>query len=214
MLEDIILYTEKTDTIFILLFSIVGWFLFLMTLIFRRKKMQEVVNRLEKQLSRSEETIIAMERELSDERLTNSNLRRDINTIRENHSNLSSAVVYSKNSEKQQEKNKIKSFEKVILFNEYEEQGYFLNQNKIAEANGTKETVYRIDLNTEKEGKLTLVNFDNPDYISNKDVYLGLCDVKFSPDTTRSKIEVVGMGKAHLEGDKWIVDEKVKIEIV
>lgn len=92
--------------------------------------------------------------------------------------------------------------------------GYFIQKDALQQF--SKNIVYKISLNDNTEGSFTLVNENNTDYISNKDIFLNsdFCKVRYDSNGSRNRIGSIIPGRVHLDVDKWVVDKKVQIEIL
>jgi hypothetical protein len=208
MYKEFISQIEKLDTLYFLIIGLVGWVSFLLTFIFRRRNMQNILKRLEKEVEVKSLKINNLEIELKLLKKERMDLETDIQTLKTSHPGLKSTTL-------NEIKEVVKTFEKEWLFTEYES-NYFAREKGKKKDELNNEVVYKIILETEKKGIFDLVNKENADYIPNKDFYLlpGLCSLNYSENSTRKKIGSTQPGKVHLDADKWIVDEKVQIEIL
>lgn len=216
MYKEFISLIEKIDNLYLVIIGLIGWAFFLVTYIFRRRHMQNILNRLEEELKKNNEIIRDLENQLHTEKKSKIELEKDINSLKIHHPGLTSAIeVSGKGINEKPPIHKVDSFVKEWLFMDYGSH-YFEKEKGIKKGAFSREVVYRINLKTENQGTFELVNEDNDDYILNKDLYLlsGLCRLKYSDNSTRKKIGSIIPGKVHLENDKWIVDEKVQIEIL
>jgi len=213
MYNEIISQIKRIDTLYFILIALIGWVFFLLTYIFRRRGMQKILNRLDKEYKIQNEKIRDLESQLDEIRKSKSNLEIEIDTLKKHHPNLTSAIKSEAKIINQEPINKVEGYEKEWLFTEYEN-NYFVKEKGRKKGEFNDEVVYRIVLETESKGTFELVNPENDDYILNKDFYLlpGLCDLKYSDNSSRKKIGSILPGKVHLDADKWIVDEKVQIE--
>jgi hypothetical protein len=215
MYKEFILQIERTDALTFAFIGLIGWIFFLLTYIFRRKSMQNILNRLQEQLKKENEEIKDLEFQLDNMRKSKTILETEISILKKHHPDLTSAIQGEVTDINQKYINKVESFEREWLFTEYEND-FFVKEKGRKKGEFNNEVVYRIILETESEGTFELVNIENDDYILNKDLYLlsGLCSLNYSNNSTRKKIGSIVPGKVHLDSDKWIVDEKVQIEIL
>ncbi|MFT6843073.1 MAG: chromosome segregation ATPase [Psychroserpens sp.] len=215
MFKVIISQIERIDTLLIVIIGLIGWVFFLLTYIYRRRSMQKLLERLERDLKKKNEEIRNLESQLEDLRKSKTNSEKEIKIIKTHHPDLTSAIQREVTDINQKPVNEIESFERELLFTEYES-NYFAKEKGRKKGEFNNEVVYRIILETESEGTFELVNKENDDYILNKDLYLlsGLCSLNYGNNSSRKKIGAILPGKVHLESDKWMVDEKVQIEIL
>ncbi|KJF44273.1 hypothetical protein [Draconibacterium sediminis] len=91
--------------------------------------------------------------------------------------------------------------------------GMFLSKAK----SEPKKCVYKITSTNDSFDILELIVDKNrmANYITNKKIYLPeyLCNIKYVPGGNQSKIQNMIPGKVHLENDKWIIQDKIKLEI-
>ncbi|MFT4684554.1 MAG: putative RNase H-like nuclease (RuvC/YqgF family) [Psychroserpens sp.] len=200
------------NPIILLTISIIALLLIILNFI-KKRKMKGILNRLNNLLEEKEEKIKRLQKELIDYENDSKALQKDIESLKQAHPELNSGnpnEVESNLQEKQLgEDNRVKE----LFFHKFKD-GFFAQKDSSSQF--SKNIVYKICLSDNTVGSFTLVNENNSEYIRNKDIFLNsdFCEVRFDNNGSRNKIGNITPGKVHLESDKWMVDEKVQIEIL
>lgn len=100
-----------------------------------------------------------------------------------------------------------------LYFEEFED-GVFVVRSGRKQKNSW--SVFCISTTSENEGNVALLHQDMAqEIITNKEMYLSdtICDVSYQTGGSMSKIVSALPGKVRLDGNKWIVTEKVKVVI-
>jgi hypothetical protein len=176
--------------------------------------MKGVWNILKGLLKDKEKNIKRLEKEINEYKNDSEVLQKEIEKLKELYPELDNdnPNIVDFNSRNRQIEEEINT--KKIFFEKFKG-GFFSEKDSLTQF--SRNVVYQISLNINNNtGSFTLVNEQNPEYVRNKDIFLqkDFCEVRYDSNGTRSTIESITPGKVHLEEDKWIVDEKVKIEII
>jgi Rad3-related DNA helicase len=202
------------NQIILLTISVIGWILVLYYFL-KKRKMKGVLNILKGLLEDKEKNIKRLEKEINEYKNDSKVLQKEIEKLKELYPELDNENpnIVEFNSRSRQIEEEINT--KKIFFEKFKG-GFFSEKDSLTQF--SRNVVYQISLNINNNntGSFTLVNEQNPEYVRNKDIFLqkDFCEVRYDSYGTRSTIESITPGKVHLEEDKWIVDEKVKIEII
>jgi hypothetical protein len=212
MIENINSMILDINPIILLTISIIALLLLILNFI-KKRKMKGVLNILNNLLKEKEEEIKSLQKKLIDYKIESEVIEKEIESLKQYHPELTSEspniVELDIQNKQLDEDNRVKE----LFFQKFKD-GFFVQKDSLSQF--SKNIVYKICLSDNTVGSFTLVNENNSEYIRNKDIFLNsdFCEVRYDSNGSRNRIGSIIPGKVHLEADKWMVDEKVQIEIL